>query len=403
MPPPPEGGEAAPPDPEPAGEYLGLRTFAALALGGYAAALVGGELPAVPAILLGGVSLVVVAMYVKGASQDLGITTEVAAIATCLLGMLCRFQPTAAAVLALVLTVLLASRHVTHRTVSQMRRIELTATLQFLVVVLIVLPLLPDRTFDPWEALNPRKVGMLVVLISGISYVGYFLTRFLGARRGLAIAGIVGGLTSSTAVTAAMAQQAKEQPKWRSICAAATVAANATMFVRVLLVVGVLDAALAWRLAWSLGGMAVTTLLAALFLWWRTGREDAGDASASSNVKLKNPFSLGPALKFAAFFVFVLFLLKLSRLYLGEQGLWAAAAISGLADVDPITLSLSEQASAEEITRRVAAIAITIAVVSNSATKAGISIVTGGWPFGRVVAAILGAATVVGLGLAFLV
>lgn len=373
-------------------------------MGGYAAALVGGELPAVPAILLGGVSLVVVAMYVKGASQDLGITTEVAAIATCLLGMLCRFQPTAAAVVALVLTVLLASKHVTHRTVSQMRRIELTATLQFLVVVLIVLPLLPDRTFDPWErALNPRKVGMLVVLISGISYVGNFLTRFLGARRGLAIAGIVGGLTSSTAVTAAMAQQAKEQPKWRSICAAATVAANATMFVRVLLVVGVLDAALAWRLAWSLGGMAVTTLLAALFLWWRTGREDAGDASASSNVKLKNPFSLGPALKFAAFFVFVLFLLKLSRLYLGEQGLWAAAAISGLADVDPITLSLSEQASAEEITRRVAAIAITIAVVSNSATKAGISIVTGGWPFGRVVAAILGAATVVGLGLAFLV
>ena len=384
-------------------ELVGVRTFSILALVGFAAALVGDSIPAIPPTVLAGVVILVVAMYVRAVKKGLGITTEIAAVGTCALGMLCHWQAGTAAVLAVAVTVLLASKRFAHSTVAKMRRIELTDTLKFLVVALVILPLLPDRTFDPYEAFNPYKVGLLVVLISGISYVGYFLTKFLGARRGLAITGVVGGLTSSTAVTAAMAQQAKEQPRWIPMCAAATLAANATMFARVLVVVAVLDVALVARLAWSVGGMAVVATIATIVLWFRAGKDEAAEASQSSHVNLKNPFSLGPAVKFAAFFVFILFALKLSRLYLGDQGLWAAAALSGLADVDAITLSLSEQARAGDVAERIAAIAITIAVVSNSVTKSGIAIVSGGWAFGRIVAAGLGLATAVGLALALLV
>ncbi|MBN2494399.1 MAG: MgtC/SapB family protein [Deltaproteobacteria bacterium] len=389
------------------GEFLGIRTFAVLSLVGFAAALAGEKLPLLAPVALGGVALLVIAMYNRAEDFGLGITTEAAAIGACALGMLCRAHPHAAGVLALLLTVLLASKRFTHRTVQKMRRVELTDTLKFLVVILIVLPLLPSEPLDPYGAFNPYKVGLLVVLISGISFVGYFLTRILGAQRGLGLTGVLGGLTSSTAVTAAMAAEAKQHAELRFVCAFATVAANATMFVRVLVVVALLDRPLVMRLAWSVGAMAAIAAGSAVLLWVMASRSRQKTAGSpgrgSSAVELKNPFSLGPALKFAAFFVFIIFVVKLAQTYLGDQGLYAAAALSGLADVDAITLSISEQAGAGSLLREVGAIAITIAVVSNSVVKTAIAIYSGGWGFGRIVGTCLGLATVAGLVVAFLI
>ncbi len=383
-------------------DLVGLRTFTILSLFGYASALAAEQIPHVPLIALGGVILLIIAMYFRAHMLDAGITTEAAAISACALGMLCHHHYKPAAVIALLITVLLASKRFTRKLVSNVRRVELTDTLKFLVVILIVLPLLPNRALDPYGAFNPYKVGVLVVLVSGIGFAGYFLTRILGAQRGLGLTGIVGGLTSSTAVTAAMAVQAKERPALRAICAFSTVAANATMFVRVLVVVAVLDRPLVMRLVWSVGGMAVTALVATIILWFVAGKDQAKESKEeSTEIALKNPFSVGPALKFAAFFVFILFVLKLAKMYLGAQGLYAAAALSGLADVDAITLSVAEQAHGGGLARNIGSIAITIAVVSNSATKTFIAIQTGGWGFGKLVAAALGAATVVGLGIAF--
>lgn len=342
------------------------------------------------------VAALVIAMYFRCPHFGAGITTEAAAIGVCWLGMLCRTNPQAAGVIALVLTVMLASKRFTRHTVSKVRRVELTDTLKFLVIILIVLPLLPNRALDPYEAFNPHKVGLLVVLISGISFVGYFLTRILGAQKGLGLTGIVGGLTSSTAVTAAMAAEAKQQPNLRNICAFSTVAANATMFARVLVVVAVLDRLLVLRLAWSVGAMALVAALAAVILWFSASKSEAGKRGPSE-VSLKNPFSIGPALKFAGFFVVILFVAKLAKLWFGDQGLYAAAALSGLADVDAITLSVAEQCGGGSLSREVGALAITIAVVSNSVVKTGIAIYSGGWAFGRLVGLCLGAATAVGL------
>jgi uncharacterized membrane protein (DUF4010 family) len=166
----------------------------------------------------------------------------------------------------------------------------------------------------------------------------------------------------------------------------------------VLVVVALIDRPLMWQLAWSMGGMAATAVVATAVLWVIAGRKQKriGDEERKE-VPLKNPFSVGPALKFAAFFVFILFLLKLAKLYLGDSGLYLASAVSGLADVDAITLSVSEQAGEGQMARAVGALAITIAVVSNSITKTGIAISSGGWKFGKLVALSLGAATSVGL------
>jgi uncharacterized membrane protein (DUF4010 family) len=319
--------------------------------------------------------------------------------------MLCYYHPHAAGVLALLVTVLLASKRFTHETIRKMRRVELTDTLKFLVIILIVLPLLPNRALDPYGAFNPYKVGLLVVLISGISFVGYFLTRILGARKGLGLTGVLGGLTSSTAVTAAMAAEAKKVPGLRTICAFSTVAANATMFARVLVVVAVLDRLLVRRLAWSVGSMALVAAIASLVLWLLASKKlrSTEAQGEEGRVKLKNPFSIGPALKFAAFFVGILFVAKLANLHFGDRGLFAAAGLSGLADVDAITLSIAEQTHAAALARKVGAIAITIAVVSNSFVKTIIAIYSGGWRFGWVVGLCLFLATGVGLLLAFLI
>ena len=383
-------------------ETMGIRTFTVLSLVGFAAAVASDRFTLIAPVALGGVCMLIVALYIRAKEHGLGITTELAAIGTCGLGVLCHYQPSAAGALALILTVVLASKRLAHETVRKMRRVELTDTLKFLIAIFIVLPLLPNKALDPYGALNPFKVGLLVVLISGISFVGYFLTRLLGAQKGLGLTGIVGGLTSSTAVTAAMAQEAKEQPHLNSICVFSTVGANATMFVRVLVVVAVLDRALALKLAWPIGAMGVVAVALSLLLWFRAGKSGGG-AGGHTKVQLKNPFSVGPALKFAAFFVAILFVAKLAKVYLGNQGLYLAALLSGLADVDAITLSIAEQSKSGTLAHNIGALAITIAVVSNSVVKTGIAIYAGGWKFGRLVGLCLGLATGAGLLVAFLV
>jgi uncharacterized membrane protein (DUF4010 family) len=381
-------------------ELIGVRTFTVLSLFGYAGALANDLFAYIAPVVLAGVTVLVLALYLRNREVGGGITTEAAAISTCALGILCHGQPNLAGVLALVMTVMLASKRFTRGAIRKMRRVELTGTLKFLVIIFIVLPLLPDRPLDPFGAFNPYKVGLLVVLISGISFVGYFLTRFLGAQRGLGLTGVLGGLTSSTAVTAAMAVEAKQHPELRNICAFSTVAANATMFARVIIVVLVLDRVLAMRLVWSVGTMAIAASVAAGLLWLAAGRDKAITSEGAGEVQLKNPFSLGPAISFAAFFVVILFAVKLAKVYFGDQGLFAAAALSGLADVDAITLSIAEQTKSSALTIPTGAIAVTIAVVSNSIVKSGIAFYSGGIAFGRTVTVCLGVATALGLAVA---
>ena len=376
---------------------LGVRTFSILSLGGFTAALVGSVMPAVATVIIAGLVLTIIAMYFHIGHQDPGITTEISAIVCCGLGFLCHTHSHEAGVLALLVTILLALKRMMPRILLRLKRVELTDTLKFLAIILIVLPLLPNRALDPYGAFNPYKVMFLVILISGISFVGYFLTKFLGAERGLGLTGLFGGLTSSTAVTAAMANQARQTPSIINACAFATIIANATMFGRVLVVTAILDWTLMTRLAWSIGTMIAAACLAVAVLWMRSKKDSSRDGNASKEIRLKNPFSLGPAVKFALFFVGILFAAKIAKIYLGDNGIYLASLVSGLADVDAITLSIIEQVKNAQLMHGVGAIGITIAVVANSIVKSGIAVYSGGWKFGLRVGAILMGATIAGL------
>jgi hypothetical protein len=173
----------------------GVRTYATFSLVGFIAALANEQIPFSGLIVLAGLIALVLLLYKFTLKTNPGMTTEAAAIGTAILGALCHSQPQIAAVLAVTLTAILSSKHFTHKIISKMRRIEVTDTLKFLVIILIVVPLLPNRALDPYGAINPYKIGILVVLISGISFVGYFLTRILGAQIGLGLTGLLGGLT----------------------------------------------------------------------------------------------------------------------------------------------------------------------------------------------------------------
>ncbi len=226
--------------------------------------------------------------------------------------------------------------------------------------------MLPDAPLDPWGALNPYKIWLLVVLISALSLVGYAASRWLGEHRGLAITGFVGGLVSSTAVTLAFTRRSREADADAigASLASGILLAWAVMFVRVGVIVAVLDRALAWQLA-----APVTSLtLVSLALAWVFARRQRSADVASVNVALRNPFSLTSAIKFALLFTGVLLMVKLGERYMPASALFAVATVAGMTDVDAITLSMAGYAG-DTGAVSTAATAIALAVMSNTLFK----------------------------------
>ena len=367
---------------------FGARTLALLGLVGWLLAFIGDREPwLVPIGLVGIVVLCAAQMYVN---RDVGMTTEVAAVVVVLLGALVHRDRALAVALCLGTTLLLVSKPWMLRFLAQLRRIEITATLQLLLLAAIILPLLPVEARDPWHALPPRKIGTFIVLIAGVQYVGYVLTRLLGATRGTGLAGLVGGLTSSTAVTVSMARSARESPELTRAGQLATFLANTVMPVRVALIAGAISAPVGWRLATAMGVMAAVLLVAALVTWRRLRRDDA----TAPPVELKNPFELSSALAWGAVLCGVLLAAALATRYFGDSGFLVAAGLSGLTDVDAITLAASERHHTGLMSADVAALAIAIAVCVNTVVKAGMAWFGGGRGFGRVVVLVFGLAIV---------
>jgi uncharacterized membrane protein (DUF4010 family) len=226
-------------------------------------------------------------------------------------------------------------------------------------------------------------VGLFVTLIMGVDYVGYVLHRTLGARRGAGLTGLLGGLTSSTAVTAAMARAGRGSAEGMATGQMATFVANAVMAVRVVVITAVVSRGLAVALAPAMGAAALCLLLAAAWKWRAARKAPAEDGAA---LEIKNPLSLLVALKWGVFLSFVLVAAALGQRFLGDRGLIAAAVVSGFADVDAITLAVSRQSLSGELTAGVAVLAIVVAAASNTIVKAGIALVSGGWRYGRDVA-----------------
>jgi uncharacterized membrane protein (DUF4010 family) len=261
-----------------------------------------------------------------------------------------------------------------HALARRITREDVYATLKFAAIAIIALPLLPNRPVAPapFDVLNPYKICLLVVFISGISFLGYILFQVVGARRGIALTGLLGGLVSSTAVTLSFAQRSREDPAPGRLYALAITVAWTMMFARILVIVAVLNAALL-AVAWPplLAGIVVGLGYSAYLLLAR------GDG-AGTDVRLTNPFELRPALIFALVYTGVLVVAKVLPTYLGNAGLYLSSVFASVVDVDAITLSLADlSAGAGVVPLRTAALAVALAALANTVVKGGIIAVAG--------------------------
>lgn len=376
----------------------GLRTFGLVGLlGGLAGTL--GQQDAGLMIGLGllGLGVLTAASYVVSSRTraDLGMTTEIAIMVTYLLAAMAGLGELAIASSgAVVLVLLLTYKDVLHGWLGRIRYPELTAGIKLLLMTVVLLPLLPNQGYGPWQALNPYVIWWMIVLIAGISFVGYFAVRIVGARGGTLFTALFGGLASSTAVTLNFARLARSQPAAAPLLAGGILLACGTMFPRMLLVATLIHAPLLETLAWPALSMAVVTYGSAL--WWLRNPGRSMDAEA---LLPGNPLELRSAFAFGALLAAVMLLGAALTEWFGDAGVLALAAASGVADVDAITLSLADM-SRGDLALRMATLGIVIAAVVNSLVKVGITVVIGGSGPGLRVAVALGTAVLVGAGMA---
>lgn len=289
------------------------------------------------------------------------MTTLVAGFLTFALGAYAVLgEMTVAAAGAVATAALLAAKDWLHAWLRVMTWPELRSVLILLAMSFVVLPVLPDEGFGPYEALNPWRLWLMTIIIAGVSFVGYVAVKAIGDRYGPLIAGLAGGLVSSTAATVDLARRARAAAGMRMLLAGA-LAASAVMFVRVGVVVAMFGPSLLDRLAGPLAAAAVVTAAAALV---SGAREPLAPGDSAASI-FRNPFELRSVLGFAALLAVVLVLSKGMTGALGGQGGVALAAVAGIAAVDAITLSMTEIASSP-VERVYASVAILVAVASNS-------------------------------------
>jgi uncharacterized membrane protein (DUF4010 family) len=356
------------------GRVAGLRTFGLISLLGGLAVQLGG--PAhelfLAAALLGVAMLMALGYWRETRDQpDLSITTAVAALVAFALGALAGLgELTLAAATAVVVTFILGFKAELHSLVFNIERPELTATLRLLLISVVILPILPNRGMGPWASFNPYEIWWMVVMIAGISYVGYFAIKILGEERGIMLTGFFGGLVSSTAVALTMSPQANANRKARDLVAAAILCASATMFPRMFIIAAIIAPNLMRTLAWPLGAAAVLSFAAAGWFAWRAGSKHATGTGAE--LRPRNPLDLWFAVKFGAALAVIMIVARAAKVLFGNRGLFLFSGISGLVDVDAITLSVSSMLNQGQARLDAATVAILIPATINTMVKPAI-------------------------------
>ncbi len=360
--------------------FAGVRTFALMALAGCTAAFLADLLKThwvFVGILLVVGGFVGISYFVSASQGSIGITSEVAAVLVMMIGALVFWDEMAVAVaLAVVMTVLLSLKVELHRFAERISREDVIATLKFAIITAIVLPVLPNQSFwpAPLDVLNPYKIWLMVVLISGISFFGYVLVKVVGARRGVGITGLLGGLVSSTAVTLSFSQRSQKNSQLAKPFALAITIAWTVMFVRILIVVGALSLPLLQVVSLPIAAAGLAGLAYGAYLYFAPHVDDDVE-----EVSVTNPFELGPAITFGLLYGVILLVSRAAQLYFGNTGVYISSILSGLADVDAITLSMTELSGQGSVTMETAARAITFAAMSNTVVKGSI-VLSGGSP-----------------------
>lgn len=354
----------------------GVRTFGLIGLLGGASALLSQTFGALVfgAVFIG-LAVILVSAYLAASkqNQDVGITTLIAALLTFILGALAVMdQVILAATSAVVMTLLLGYKPVLHRWVSALEQKELRAGIKLLLLSVVLLPILPNQGYGPWEVLNPYVIGWMIVLIALISFVGYFAIKIGGAKKGVVFTGLFGGLSASTAVTLRFSQLARKDTRMSAMLSMGVLLACGTMLPRMLLVAGVFNlnlVALLWLPAMV---MALLIYLPAMF-YWRT----QADKNIDTASVLTNPLDLKVALVFGGVLVLIMLLSAFLKQAYGDAGILSLAAASGIFDVDAITLSLARM-SQDSLALNITVTGLVIAAASNNLVKAMMASFIGG-------------------------
>ena len=374
----------------------GARTFTIVALLGAMTTLLTqpDEVPWITAAGLLALAALTVAGYVRESRDDAkstGQTSEALLLLTYVLGATAvRGSPQVATIVGAAALVLVGLKQKLHGLAGTLTDEDERAALKFVAVALLVLPFLPDKDMGPFDAINPYKIGRLAVLVAAVSFVGYVAGKLVDARRGLLVVGLLGGLASSTATTAAFARRSRESPEHVNALAAGTLAACSVSFPRVMILAGIVSPAFLQVLWPYLTAMGIVTVAAAVVGLLAMLR------SSTENVPLRNPFELAPAIWFALLFTVVVVVARGAQVWLGDAGLYVAAALTGLTDVDAMTLSAASLVGKGPETETLAK-AATIAVMANALSKALIAVTTGSRAFAVRVAAGLVLSVVAGL------
>ncbi|MFM1747759.1 MAG: hypothetical protein RLZZ188_1425 [Verrucomicrobiota bacterium] len=374
-------------------EFAGLRTHALWSVLGCVSGYAGGkqEPYVLIAAMVGVAAHLIFPVLGRRDRQPPGSTSFAEALLTLLCGALVAWGETRAAVLIAALTmVVLGSKKPIHSWARELTTADIRGTLQFVAITGVILPLVPNQPLGPLDAFNPYSTWLMVVIISGLGFAGYVAIRVLGTRSGILLTGIFGGLASSTASTLAFSRRSRESPALSEHYALAVVAACTIMLPRVLLAVGIVNPELAFRLVTPFAIMAVPGLAFVTWVWIR--RRPAhrpGDTPA-----LGNPLGLLTAMKFAALYALIAFLVRVFRAQGWTDGLLPLSFVSGLTDLDAIALSLAREGTDGHATT--AALAVTVAAVANTLLKAGLAVALGSPGLRRRIAVVLGATAAAG-------
>jgi len=378
----------------------GLRTFSLIGLLGGVTGLLSQELSVwILAFALLSVSALAIVAHLLDVrhDKDVGATTAFAMILTFTLSAWAVFGYEIAALgVTVIVTALLGYKPVLHSWLRNLEKKEIFAGIKLLIISVVLLPLLPNQGFGPWNALNPYWIWWMVVLISGLSFVGYIAIRLTGSRFGTLLTAITGGLASSTAVTLSLAQFAR-QSNQKNIFIAGVLFASSIMFIRVLIEVSVVNPELLNAL-W----IPIITMFTGILLMggWLMFRDQNKSNKSDQALNLKNPFQLGMALKFGVLLAVILVLSEGMLEWYGDEGIYALSILSGLMDVDAITLSLSRMAE-NELSPSTATMGIILASATNTVVKGAIFAFIAGFRAGLRLLAYLIAAVTPGLIIAY--
>ena len=363
---------------EPGTRFAGIRTFGLLGLtGGVGGTLSDASGPIAAIMLAAAAALIVIGYYRTSTRGDtLSGTASVTGLLTLACGLLATTgRPQIATAIAVSMAMLLALRTQLHRFVGRLNEAEVAATARFALIAVVILPLLPDHAYGPLQAWNPRGLWLVVVMVSGFSFLGYIAARLLGPERGTIATAAAGSMVSSTAVTAALAQRLKDPAEVDAILYAAIAAASATMFLRIIVLA-------AWLAPFALSAFAplalpglVVSLIATAFFIRHARRAHSG---GKVTLAVKNPFDLSPALLLMAMVMAMTLIARWVLVRYGNASVAVVLALSGSVDVDSAIITMGNLPSGT-LAPRMAGLVLAAPVVLNTLFKAGAAISIAGW------------------------